>query len=69
MAGDDQSDWGRGLSMGLEIAIGVGLGAVVGDWLDHRYKIAPWGVIVGTLLGFLAGMYLLVKEALRSDKK
>ncbi|HEX4123338.1 MAG TPA: AtpZ/AtpI family protein [Tepidisphaeraceae bacterium] len=69
MASNDQSDWGRGLTMGLELGVGVGLGALVGTWLDRRYGFGPWGVAIGTTLGFISGMYLLIKEALRLNKK
>ena len=49
---------------GLQMAVGVGLGAFVGNWLDHRYGWAPWGLLVGSMLGLAAGMYSLIREAL-----
>jgi F0F1-type ATP synthase assembly protein I len=69
MAGKDQSGGGSGLAGGLQLAVGVGLGALAGNWIDHKYNTRPWGVVIGTVLGFLSGMYLLVKDAFRSDKK
>jgi F0F1-type ATP synthase assembly protein I len=69
MAGDDQSGMGRGLTLGLELAAAVGLGTFIGNWIDHKHNTSPWGVLIGAGIGFVAGMYLMFKEALRSDKK
>ena len=63
------TDWGQLLGVGLEIAVGVGLGAAVGYWLDHRYDWSPWGILIGTMLGLAGGMYLAIKEALQVNKK
>jgi len=64
----NQQNWGRYFGIGLEIALGVGIGYVVGAWLDRRYGWTPWGVIAGTMIGLAAGLYLLIKEALRMNK-
>ena len=64
----DQQNWGQFLGMGLQMAVGVGLGLAVGSWLDRRYGWAPWGVLVGVMVGLSGGMYLLIKEALRMNK-
>jgi F0F1-type ATP synthase assembly protein I len=70
MAGKDQdSGLGKNLALGLEVAVGAGLGAWLGGKFDHRYHTDPWGILVGVLLGCAAGMYLLIKEAIRYDKK
>ncbi len=66
-AGEDSAGWGKFLGMGIEIAVGVGLGYVVGSWLDRKYHWS-WATVVGSLLGLAAGMYLLIKEALRMNK-
>lgn len=63
----DNSDWARGLSHGLEVAIGVGLGYFIGNWADHHWNIKPWGMVAGVMVGCAAGMYLLIKEATKSD--
>ena len=65
---DPNSNWGKYLGMGMEVAVGVGLGYVVGNWLDNKYGWSPWGVLVGTMLGIAAGMYLMIKEALRMNR-
>jgi len=65
---DSNSNWGKYLGMGFEVAVGVGLGYIVGNWLDKKYGWSPWGVLAGTMLGIAAGMYLMIKEALRMNK-
>ena len=65
---DQDTNWGRFLGIGLEVAIGVILGLVVGRWLDRRYGWEPWGTLVCVMLGLAAGMYLLIKEGIRANK-
>jgi F0F1-type ATP synthase assembly protein I len=65
----DDRNWGKFASSGLEIAAGIGLGAAVGAWVDRKRNAGtPWGLVIGCTVGFVAGMYLLVKDALRSNK-
>jgi F0F1-type ATP synthase assembly protein I len=52
----------------MEIAVGLGLGAVIGNWIDRKYQSAPWGVLIGAGLGFAAGMYLLIKATIGANK-
>jgi len=68
MPNDQDPGWGKYLGLGMEMAVGVGLGYFVGRWLDKRYGWSPWGVTVGSLLGVAGGMYLLIKEALKMNK-
>jgi ATP synthase protein I len=65
---DQDTGWGKYLGIGLEMAVGVGLGYLVGAWLDRRQGWSPWGVVIGTLVGMAAGMYLLIKEAMRINR-
>ena len=60
--------WGKFLGLGLEMAVGVGLGCVIGYWLDNKYGWAPWGMTIGAMLGLAGGMYLLIKQALQMNK-
>lgn len=68
MAGNDDGNVGRNLAYGLQIAIGVTLGYLAGDWCDRRYGTAPWGLVIGVMLGLAAGMYLMIKEAIQNNK-
>lgn len=69
MAGEKRTNWGQGLAMGFETAVGVAVGYFVGNWLDKRFGWAPWGMLVGMMLGLIAGAYLLIKEVNRMDKQ
>jgi F0F1-type ATP synthase assembly protein I len=64
----ESPNWGQFLTLGFETAAGVALGYFVGHWLDRKYGWEPWGTLVGAMLGMAAGMYLLIKEALRMNK-
>ena len=68
MSKDSQSSWGRYVGLGLEMAIGVGLGWFVGNWLDKRYGWDPWGAVIGASIGLAGGMYLLIRDAIRMNK-
>jgi F0F1-type ATP synthase assembly protein I len=65
---DQDSNWGYMAGVGLQMLVGVGLGYLVGSWLDGKYGWGPWGVIIGSMLGLAGGMYLLIKDAIRINK-
>jgi F0F1-type ATP synthase assembly protein I len=64
----DGSNLGKLATLGLEIGVGAGLGALLGIWIDRKWHSAPWGVLLGTFLGISSGMYLLIKEAVKANK-
>ena len=73
MPKDSQKDsgdpnWGRYLGIGLEIAVGGLLGYLVGAWLDRRFGWNGKGVLIGVFVGLAAGMYLMIKQALKINK-
>ena len=68
MPEDKEPNWGHFLGLGLQVAIGVGLGLWIGGWLDRRFNWTPWGTLIGVLLGGGAGMYLLIKEAMKANR-
>jgi F0F1-type ATP synthase assembly protein I len=69
MASDDGGGgWGKGLTYGFEIAVGAGLGAAIGAWWDNHHGSNPWGLLIGLLVGCVAGMYLLLKDVSRMNK-
>jgi hypothetical protein len=55
-------------SIGFDVVATVAGGALVGYWIDRHYKSAPWGLLIGSVLGLLAGLYTLVREALRINR-
>jgi hypothetical protein len=65
---NDDVDWGRFLGVGLEIAIGAVLGYFVGRWADRKFNWGNYGTLGGVMLGVGAGMYLLIKDAIRINK-
>lgn len=72
MADDGGVNPGRYIVQGLEVAIGVYLGYLAGNWFDRHHHSSPWGLFVGVFIGFVAGMYSLIKAAIemnRSDGK
>ena len=64
----DDSHFGKLATVGMEIAVGAGLGALVGSWIDRKWHCGPWGVLLGTFIGIAAGMYLLIKEGIKANK-
>jgi ATP synthase protein I len=70
--GKSRKVWGAAkyTAIGLEFGVAVAVGWFLGDRFDARFGSAPWGMIVGTLLGFAAGLRSLIragKEAGRED--
>lgn len=65
---DDDANWGRFAGVGLEIAVGVGIGAAAGYWLDKRFGTSPWCLVSGSMLGLAGGMYLLIKEVMKFNR-
>jgi F0F1-type ATP synthase assembly protein I len=64
-----KSDFVRAASLGLEIAIAVFLGAFVGYWLDNLFKTAPWLMVLGVVLGSIAGFWNAYKFAVSEDER
>ena len=50
------------LGMGLSAAVCVGIGVVVGIWLDSKWHTAPALLVVGLLLGLALATYFVVGQ-------
>jgi len=61
--------WIRYSGSGLELAGAVAGFALVGYWIDRHYDIAPWGLVVGLVLGMIGGLYNLVKQSLQAARE
>src|SRR4051812_24536223 len=48
-------------SVGLEFALCVIIGALFGRWLDGKFATTPWLLLVGIVLGFVAGLRVLLR--------
>jgi F0F1-type ATP synthase assembly protein I len=68
MASDPDSGWAKFATSGLELVVGIALGAAIGYWIDQHWHTSPKGMAIGASIGFVAGMYLLIKEGLRANK-
>lgn len=60
-----KKDVGRALSLGLEIAVAVFLGAFIGYEMDIKFNSRPIGLAVGIVLGGTVGMWNAIKMALK----
>jgi ATP synthase protein I len=58
---------GRGASLGFRMAsdfvAAVVVGAGLGWGVDALFHVSPWGLIVGLMLGFIAGVRKIVRDA------
>ena len=53
---------------GLELAGATAGLALAGYWADGRYGTRPWGVLVGTAIGIIGGLYNLVKASIQASR-
>lgn len=61
--------WVRHTGVGLELAGAVAGFALLGYWVDRHYATEPWGLVVGVALGFVGGLYSLVKQSLQAVRE
>lgn len=66
---DDDYGWARWASVGLEFGLAVAVFFLGGRWLDGTLGTDPWLTLTGALLGVAAGMYLLIRTAVRGEPK
>ncbi len=52
-------------TVGITLAVSVGLGAVVGMWLDRHWGTEPWLTVAGLLVGAAAGFLELWRTVQR----
>jgi ATP synthase protein I len=58
-----QQGWAIGMRYGTEFLVGVLVGAAVGFLIDSLFDTSPFGLLIGTLLGFGAGTVNVVRAA------
>lgn len=58
----------RFLGLGGETAAATVVLALGGWWIDQKYGSAPWGLVVGALMGIVGGLYVMIKTALSQWK-
>ena len=55
-------------SVGLEMAVAVVAGLLLGMWLDRKLGAAPWMMILGLVLGFTTGMRGVWRHVAAADR-
>jgi len=65
---DDNPNWGSMSGIGLQVAVGVGLGVLIGLWLDRKFDWSPWGMLIGLALGLAGGLYSMFREVNRINR-
>lgn len=68
MPGGSDSPGMRFAGLGIELAAAVGLLALLGWWIDGRFGTAPWGLLIGAMVGLVGGMANLIRTALTATR-
>lgn len=55
-------------SVGIELAVAIVLGTLLGNWGDRHFGTAPWLLIAGFVVGAAAGFKGLIREARRAQR-
>jgi F0F1-type ATP synthase assembly protein I len=48
--------------------VALGVFALLGYWVDRHWDVAPWGLVIGALLGLIGGGYNLIRESFAAFK-
>ncbi len=57
------SQAGYAFRVGTELISGVAVGCVIGYGVDAAFESSPWGIFIGSMFGFAAGMRLMIETA------
>ena len=60
--------YGEYIALGSHIAASMIVPVVIGIYVDKRWNLSPWGVIIGTLLGFGGMISIVIKLAAKTGK-
>jgi ATP synthase protein I len=55
-------------SVGLELGVSVGLGLLVGFFLDKRLGTTPWMLLLWMVIGLVAGFRGVFRAVARADR-
>ncbi|MBV8756406.1 MAG: AtpZ/AtpI family protein [Deltaproteobacteria bacterium] len=55
-------------SVGLELGLSVGIGLLLGWWLDQHLHTAPWLMLLWLLFGLVAGFRGVIRAVKREDR-
>ncbi len=60
--------YGQYIALGAHIAASMIVPVVIGIYIDNRWDITPWGVIIGALAGFSGLIGIVIKLAYRTGE-
>jgi F0F1-type ATP synthase assembly protein I len=63
------ADWAGMASVGFEFIIAVLVPGALGWWLDGKFSSSPWIMLAGGLLGFVAGLRILMRSVSGGTKR
>jgi F0F1-type ATP synthase assembly protein I len=55
-------------SVGIELALSTVIGLLGGRWLDSKLHTDPWLMLVGLVLGVVAGFRSLIRTARQANR-
>lgn len=67
--GRARSEQFRYASLAFEFGAGIAGCVLLGFWIDYSFGTGHIGVIVGALLGCVGGMYHLITQATRIERR
>ena len=53
------------LGLGIQFALLVLIGVGAGWWIDQRFGFAPWGILIGSVLGIAIAFYHFIRTVLK----
>lgn len=56
-------------AVGIQLAVSVVAGLIIGDYIDKKIGTSPWLALAGTILGTVGGMWNLVRILRWHEKK
>lgn len=74
--GDELSGFGKAyraagpwLNASAKLTTAPAVGVAVGWWIDSKQGSAPWGVLIGAMIGMTLGFVGFIADVLRMSKK
>ena len=57
------------MNLGVQIAVSVSLGALLGWWLDGKFDTEPIMILIFSFIGIIVGFYSFFKTVFDLEKK
>lgn len=54
---------------GFDLAAAVGVGVLLGLWIDRRFDTSPWGTIICASVGIVGGLLNFVRAGQRAARR